>query len=114
MPTFSQHAENKMWQLLKDFNTQVGSHYPSPPPGKDLTDCITYCRLVLEYAFTQVNEPDHVTGVHSRYEKGTVLAQYLVSLGWKAYYWNPDVKNPRDKLAEHPFSYKTTQSTDAY
>lgn len=70
MPTFSEHTETKMSTLMKDFASQVGSHYGGPSGGKSPTDCITYCRQVLEYSCEQVNEPDHVRGVHSRYEKG--------------------------------------------
>lgn len=114
MPNFSEHAEAKMWQLMKDFASQVGSHYAGPAAGKSPTDCITYCRQVLEYAFTQLNEPDHVKGVHDRYEKGTDLARYLVGLGWKAYYWNPDVLHPSDGQSEHPFSFTLVKRSNAY
>jgi hypothetical protein len=114
MPTLSEYAEAKMWDLKKDFASQVGSHCTTPAPGKARTDCITYCRQVLEYAFTQVNEPDHVKGVHDRYEKGTDLARYLAGLGWNAYYWNPDVFHPRDGQSEHPFSFRQVKLTNAY
>lgn len=107
--TFSQHCEAKMWQLMKDSSTQVGSHYEGDRDGKSPTDCITYVRQVLEYGFEQMGQPDKVEGVRRSYEKGTDLARYLVSIGWNAYYWNPDVRNPRDRGTtsgpEHPAAY---------
>lgn len=112
--TFSQHCEAKMWQLMKDSDTQVGSHYIGDGGGRSPTDCITYVRQVLEYGFGQVGQADKVRGVHSRYEKGTDLARYLVSIGWSAYYWNPDVKNPRDGSAQHPVSYKLAVESSHY
>ncbi|MGH7968968.1 MAG: hypothetical protein ACREIC_09610, partial [Limisphaerales bacterium] len=114
--TFSQFAENEMWSLFKNHADQVGSKYiGSDGAGKAKTDCITYVRQVLEYAFAEVPDPNGADGVRRNYEKGTKLAQFLVGLpGWKAYYWNPDVKDPADGRSEHPVSYKLAQRTGSY
>ena len=113
--SFSEHAEKQMWDLLKDYGSQVGSQCTSADgAGKTKTDCITYVMRVLTYAFEQTGQPDKAADVRSRSKKGTDLARYLVGLGWKAYYWNPDVKVPRDGLSEHPFAYKTTKQSGSY
>lgn len=112
--TFSQHCEAKMWQLFKDHDSQVGSKYLGDRDGKSATDCITYVRQVLEYGFGQMGQNDKAEGVHRNYEKGTDLARYLVGIGWSAYYWNPDVKNPRDRQSEHPFAYQQALRNSHY
>jgi hypothetical protein len=114
--TFSEHAEDQMWTLFKDSANQVGSKYSGPldKTGKTATDCVTYVRRVLEYAYSQVGNQTAVAGVRANFEKGTKLAQYLVSIGWSAYYWNPNVKDPPDGSSEHPFSYQKAQREHAY
>lgn len=112
--TLSEHAEEKMWNLFKDSANQVGSHYEGDKTGKTVTDCITYVRLVLEYAFQKVGNAAAVSGVRAHYTKGTDLARYLTGIGWSAYYWNPDVRNPRNGVSEHPFSYQTTVRSGSY
>jgi hypothetical protein len=115
--TFSEYAEAKMWDLLKDEQNQVGTKYTGPAAaavGKVRTDCITYVMNVLSYAFEQTGRSDIATGVRSNSKKGTKLAQYLVSQGWNAYYWNPDVRNPRDRRSEHVVSYQNTKRHGAY
>jgi hypothetical protein len=111
---FSEHAEDMMWTLYKDSASQVGSRYGGDRKGKAVTDCITYVRQVLEYAFEQVGNKAASAGVRAHYQKGTTLAQYLVGQGWGAYYWNPDVREPRDGKSEHPFSYKLAKSSASY
>jgi hypothetical protein len=113
--TFSEHAEKRMWDLKKDYATQVGSHYGGADGvGKTKTDCITYVMNVLTYAFEKTGKPEYAAGVRANASKGTDLGHYLVGRGWKAYYWNPDVKNPRDGVSEHPFAYKSTSRSGIY
>jgi hypothetical protein len=113
--TFSDHAEKRVWDLMKDYKNQVGSQYSGPDAeGKAKTDCITYVMQVLTYAFEQTGDAESAGGVRAHSQKGTELAHFLVGRGWNAYYWNPDVKNPRDGLSEHPFAYKTTSHSKAY
>jgi hypothetical protein len=112
--SFSEHAENKMWDLLKNSGSQVGSAYTGDKEGMAVTDCITYVRQVLEYAFNQVGEPEHTAGVRSHFKKGTELAAYLVDIGFSAYYWNPDVRNPRDGQSQHPVSYQQAKKYNTY
>jgi hypothetical protein len=113
--SFSEYAENKMWDYYKNPGSQVGSAYTGDRSGGEaVTDCITYVRQVLEYAFTQVGEPEHARGVRAHYQKGTELAEYLTSIGWSAYYWNPDVRNPRDNSPEHPAGYKKAEKENTY
>ena len=113
--SFSEHAEKQMWDLLKSYDSQVGSQYTgSDGAGKTKTDCITYVMRALAYAYEQTGQPDKASSVRSYSKKGTDLAQFLVTSSWKAYYWNPDVRVPRDGLSEHPFAYQTTKKTGSY
>jgi hypothetical protein len=42
------------------------------------------------------------------------LSQYLVTQGWKAHYWNPDVYNKRDGDLEHKISFVNVLNTGNY
>lgn len=112
--TFSDHALVKMNDLIASSNLQVGSKYPGTAAGKLKTDCITFVREVLEFAFEKIGDPAGAKGVRSTYQKGTDLGMYLVSRGWAAYYWNPNVANPADGSSEHPFSAKIAYKTNNY
>jgi hypothetical protein len=113
--TFSTYAEQKMWNLYKDSANQVGKYYPGDRHGRKVTDCITYVREVLEDAFQRTGDPAGAAGVRQRVVHGTVMARYLViNKGWKAYYWNPSVRAPRDQSPEHTDSYRKALSTGKY
>lgn len=121
--TFSEHAEKRMWDLLKDYHTQVGSKraeylrlrgLPDDTQGKTPTDCITYVINVLKYAFSQVGQKAVAQKVGGLGAYGTALAAYLTTVQWKAHYWNPDVNNPQDNDREHPFSYAMALKTRKY
>lgn len=111
---FSTYAENKMWDLLKSHDDEVGSHFTGDRKGRSLTDCITYVRKVLIYAYEQVGNKEIADAIRKTPADGVPLALYLTSIGWHAHYWNPDVKNPRDKDSEHPVSYKKVLATGKY
>lgn len=121
--TFSEHAEKRMWDLLKDYGSQVGSErakylrlngLPDDTQGKTRTNCITYVIDVLKYAFTQTSQRAVARKVGGLGEYGTALAAYLTTIQWKAHYWNPDVNNPPDNDQEHPFSYALALKTRKY
>lgn len=121
--TLSEHAETKLWDLYKNHENQVGSHraqwlksegLPDDTAGKEKTDCITYVIQVLSYAFERTAKNEAARRVRRLGERGTELAAYLVNLGWKAYYWNPDVVNAEDGEAEHSFSYKLAKRSKTY
>src|SRR5580765_434474 len=79
------------------------------------TDCIIYVRNVLEYAYEKIGRKDISDRIHAMPKDGGVaLASYLVSLGWRAHYWNPDVRHPRDGDSEHPDSYKKAVAKRMY
>jgi hypothetical protein len=112
--TFSEYAEARMWDLLKDYGNQVGNKYTGERAGKTGTDCITYVMNVLTYAFEQTGKPDAAAGVRRNSDKGHKLAQFLTGLGWSAYFWTPDSRNPRDGQSEHVVAYKKAVSVKAY
>ncbi len=107
--SFSQWAEKKMWDLYKDHAHEVGSHYAGDRTGKQATDCITYIKHVLMYAYGKIGKrdvADQILKIWQDTRSGTDLGKYLVSIDWHAYYWNPDVRLSKDGQSEHPSSYK--------
>jgi hypothetical protein len=97
------HAE-MIRQKEVEYKNQVGSKRTGPDvAGKEKTDCIMYVIKTLSKAYAQVGDADAVKAVRSLYEDGSHLAKYLVEeRDWTGYYWNPDVRHPRDNDSEHP------------
>ncbi len=108
------YAHEKMWELFNNHGHEVGSNFPGYKRGRQDTNCITYVRHVLEYAYRKIGRRDVADAIHRLPKDGMPLANYLVSLGWKPHYWNPDVNRPRDGENEHPFSYNTVVKTGRY
>src|SRR4051794_26175368 len=108
--SFSELAESKMWDLLKDAPNQIGTKFTGSHSGKKETDCITYVRETLEYAFEKSGDSAGASGVRAHYQKGTDLARFLSSRGWSGYYWNPNSKHPKDGNPEHPLSYRQAKA----
>jgi hypothetical protein len=134
---FSRHCYNKMLGLFNKHDDEVGSESdaaksPSARRGRKLTNCFIYVYNVLNYAYTQSGKleaakslkPILIGGNGFKANNGTRLAKHLVSLGWKAHYWNPDVFDPRDKdifdrfnpyyRDEHSTSFLTAKNTKKY
>ncbi len=115
---FSNYCYEKLWDLFKTPEDEVGSEFPGNKAGRSITNCIIYVSNVLIYAHDKINRPDiskKVNQLGKVEQDGTKLAKYLVNeLNWKAHYWNPDVKNPRDGKPEHPVSYKKVLSAKTY
>jgi hypothetical protein len=111
---FSEHAEAKMWDLLKDSDNQVGRIYGGDHQGKTWTDCITYVMNVLMFAFEQTGQPEKAAKVRENAHEGMKLAKYLTAIGWKAYFWTPDSRLPRDGLSEHIVAYKKAATDNSY
>jgi hypothetical protein len=112
MATLTDYAYAKMLDLYKNHSHEVGSSYPGDKTGKQVTDCITYVQNVIRYAYTKVGKPEVSKRIN--FAKGTDLATYLVGLGWRGCYWNPDVRKPRDQASEHPFSHHQAVKTGKY
>lgn len=130
----SEVAENKMWDLFKDHPNQIGSELkkrlgargnaglPTRYANRDAaalskrqsTDCITFVIAVLSRAYEEKGQSAVAKRVRGLGAYGTKLASYLVSIGWKAHYWNPDVNHPFDNSGEHPASYRTAQQSGTY
>lgn len=113
VPSLSEYSEAKMWDLFKDHSAEVGSKYSGDRTGKKLTDCITYVQNVIRHAYEQSGKADIGQNLRG-YTEGIPLANYLVQSGWVAYYWNPDVRHPRDGGSEHAFSYQQAVKTGKY
>jgi len=119
--SLSDHAYEKMIDLYKNHKHEVGRKYQGAcPQGAEKTDCITYCLNVLEYAYEMVGRKDVADTIRKKGKRGTDLAAYLKTLGWKAIYWNPDTRNPRDYSAsttdwyEHTYSYYVAKKKETY
>jgi hypothetical protein len=123
---FSRHCYNKMLGLFNKHDDEVGDHSDakSGPArrGRKLTNCFIYVYNVLNYAYTQSGKleaakslkPILIGGNGFLANNGTRLAKHLVSLGWKAHYWNPDVNDPRDGDGEHYDSFEKAKNTKKY
>jgi hypothetical protein len=107
MSQFDNYALEKIQNLLDTRADQVGRLYAGDKAGKAQTDCITFVTQVLVYAYEKLGKKEAAHAVRQRAKKGTALAEYLVTKRlWKAHYWNPDVRHPRDNQDEHPYSYR--------
>lgn len=113
--SLSDYAERKMWDLFKNHSDEVGTEFPGDRRGRKPTNCIIYIRNVLEYAYEKMGRRDVADQIHRMPKEGGVaLAQYLVALGWRAHYWNPDSKRTNDGRDEHKFTYDKARRTGRY
>jgi RHS repeat-associated protein len=112
----SDYAYEKMIDLYNNHEHEVGREFSGNKNGRKDTDCITYIGHVLEYAYTKIGRKDIAQKIPPLKEKGTDLAAYLVSLGWKAHYFNPDTKEPRDgdRYNNHKYSAYLAQVNKKY
>lgn len=115
---FSDYCYDMMWDLFKTPEDEVGSEFPGNKSGRSITNCIIYVSNVLIYAHAKIGRGDiglSIEKLGKKEQDGTKLAKYLIGqIGWKAHYWNPDVKNPRDGKDEHSFSYKEALRLKSY
>jgi hypothetical protein len=113
--TLCDHLDDKLWTLFKSHANEVGVNYTGAKNGRTVTDCYIYGRNVLTYAYEQVGRKDVADAIRKiPNESGAELAKYLAGQGWHSYYWNPDVRNPRDGDAEHVMGYQTAVKTGEY
>jgi hypothetical protein len=113
--TLCDYLEAKLWDLFKSHDNEVGREFPGDKRGRTLTDCYIYARNVLMDAYQNIGRGDIAAAIGAiPQENGTQLAKYLASIGWRTYYWNPDVRNPRDGSSEHPTSYQDAKRTGNY
>jgi RHS repeat-associated protein len=104
--TLSDHAFDKMWDLYNNRGNYVGRYYEGDKQGKEDTDCFTYVHQVLRYAYLKAGRKDVADQLKNYIEHGSSLAKFLIGLGWKGHYFNPDVENPRDGHKDpHRISY---------
>jgi hypothetical protein len=109
MKTFTDYAEEKLFDLYKNHDHEVGSELKKLEPEKykhlKSTDCITYALNVISYAFKNIADESSAKRVWALGKKGSDLARYLVNNhGWKGIYINPDLKHPLDASAEHVYT----------
>lgn len=106
---FSDYCYNQMWELFKTPEDEVGREVPIERwGGRSPTDCITYVKKVLVYGHDKIGRANVSEKIiKTPLPMGKMLALFLVNeMGWKAHYWNPDVKNKRKGDSEHASSYK--------
>lgn len=82
------------------------------------TDCQTYILDVLRYAFEKIGYKKLYTELLAAFKRegttGTVMAKYLVSKEWKAFFFMPDTENPNDRDAEHTKMYQKALKTKTW
>ena len=108
--TFSQHAKDKINDIISNHSNHVGSvlKRDNPTKCKDfiVSDCITMAIWVLKYAFEKTQQLTIASRVGGLGQKGTELAKYLIhNHNWKGVYYNPDLNHPEDGSGEHISSY---------
>ena len=114
---FSDYCYDKMWDLFKNHDNEIGSNYKGNKTGHSITNCVIYVMKVLMYGNEKIGYSDTVDKIKKMYDRqdGIELAKFLTtSIGWNAHYWNPDVWHPRDRLGEHTYSYQKVLRTKSY
>lgn len=112
----SNFCYDKMWNLFRHHDNEVGSEFPGDKRRRAITNCVIYVFNVLIYGHTRISRPDIVSRLRAMFSRqdGMELSKYLVSQSWKAHYWNPDVFKPRDGLSEHIVSFQQALSSGQY
>jgi hypothetical protein len=104
---FSDYCHTKMWVLFNNHTHEVGDRFEGPRRNRALTNCIIYFFNVVSYGYERLGRTSVVAALKSIFprQNGMQLAKYLVTLGWKAHYWNPDVYNTYRGDNEHKISF---------
>jgi hypothetical protein len=107
---------DKMWQLFRSHDNEVGSEFKGARKNRAITNCVIYVFNVLSYGLEKLGRKEVVKQLKVMFPRqdGMELSKYLVTLGWKAHYWNPDVFKPRDGLSEHIVSFQKALSSGQY
>ena len=106
MRTFSDYAYEKMLDLYRNHDHEVGSRLKEAQPelyrDRQSTNCIGYVLNVLKYAFQKIGNNAAAEEVSRLASHGTRVAAYLVRRqGWKGVFINPDENHPADGVYEH-------------
>ena len=89
-----------MWDLFQHHYDEVGSEFAGNKRGRKDTNCTIYVTNVLEYAFEKTGRKDIADRIHGmKQASGVAIGELLQTLGWKAHYWNPDVREPRNDVS---------------
>jgi hypothetical protein len=112
----SAFCSENMWKLFNYHDHEVGSEYRGDRRNKSTTNCVIYVYNVLNHGYSKLARADVVRSLKAMFPRqdGMELSKYLVSQGWKAHYWNPDVFKPRDNLSEHIVSFQKALNTSQY
>jgi len=112
----SDYCVNAMWDYYNNHDGEVGSEYKGDRRNLAITNCVIYVYHVLQYGYAQMANNDVLARLKTLapHQNGMELANYLVSIGWKAHYWNPDVYKPRDGDPEHRESFRKAANTGKY
>ena len=142
--TFSDHAQDMLRELYANHKEQLGRQLwidfdncrTNKPSGTDCvrfedykdfetqfknwrrTDCQTYIQDVIRYSYEKTGRRNIYDGLLNFYKSngvtGTIMAQYLVKQGWKAYLFMPDTEQPSDSNAEHTQKYRDAIKTNSW
>lgn len=115
---FSDYCYDKMWELFKTPEDEVGSEFLGNKGNSSITNCVIYVSNVLIYGHEKIGRMDRnerIEQLGRKEQNGSKLAKYLVEeIGWTAYYWNADVRNGRNGESEHSFSYQEVLNKKRY
>jgi hypothetical protein len=112
----SDYCYNKMWDLFRTPEDEVGSEFKGLRKNRAITNCVIYVFNVLSYGHSKVGKTNVVAKLKELFPRqdGMQLAKYLTTQAWKSHYWNPDVWQPKDGQSEHIVSYKQVLETSKY
>jgi hypothetical protein len=104
--------------------TKASPSDPSWAPAPTALDCTTFVLKVLDDAFAAKGRSAEWARVRSQWKalsanmakmSGIDLQRALqAELGWKAVFFAPDPRNPRDANPEHPFAYRKVLEQGTY
>jgi hypothetical protein len=117
----------KQYGSAADTNEKVNADIGQPAKGLEMTDCITFVLNTLKYGYSKMGDTKAVNVLKSATVANALgkltgkthvggLANFLVSKGWRAHYWNPDSYFPRDQDLEnnHRFSARVARQYGKY
>jgi hypothetical protein len=113
---FSDYCYNKMWDLYRTPEDEVGSEFKGSRKNRAIINCVIYVFNVLSYGHTNVGKTNIVIRLKEMFPRqdGMELAKHLTTQKWKSHYWNPDVWQPKDGKSEHIVSYKQVLENKKY
>lgn len=104
---------NSLYERYKKHGHQIGSQHPDmkTSPKKNV-DCIRYVKAAIADGYEAIGMPETARKIHS-FHKGTDLARYLKSRGWRAVYYNSETDDEGEE-EQNKRTLKHVNESNAY